>query len=84
MMLRSQISNITTVFLSQMNRKRKTPIFKPISKLVGPLNDINWKQVYKGFSEFILNIKDDDELKLVKWSQELQFHFIHMVVKNIY
>ena len=29
----------------------------PISKLVGPLNDIDWKQVYKGFSEFILNIK---------------------------
>ena len=38
----------------------------PISKLVGPLNDINWKQVYKGFSEFILNIKDEDELKLIK------------------
>ena len=38
----------------------------PISKLVGPLNKIEWKQVYKGFSEFSLNIEDNDELKLIK------------------
>tara|TARA_Y100000768_G_scaffold276403_1_gene211948 strand:- start:1654 stop:2283 length:630 start_codon:yes stop_codon:yes gene_type:complete len=38
----------------------------PISKLVGPLNKISWKQVYKGFSEFLPNIDDNVELKLIK------------------
>ncbi len=38
----------------------------PISRLIGPLDRISWKQVYKGFSEFIPNIKDNDELKLIK------------------
>ena len=38
----------------------------PISKLVGPIEKINWKQVYKGFSEFIPQINDVDELKLIK------------------
>tara|TARA_B100000575_G_C22836247_1_gene490523 strand:- start:15 stop:653 length:639 start_codon:yes stop_codon:yes gene_type:complete len=38
----------------------------PISKIVGPLNKLNWKQVYKGFSEFIPDIDDNDELKLIK------------------
>ena len=48
--------------LSNENNSDKSPI----SKLVGPLNKINWKQVYKGFSEFTPNIDDDDELKLIK------------------
>ena len=38
----------------------------PISKLVGPLDQIKWKQLYKGFSEFIPAINDKDELKLIK------------------
>ena len=38
----------------------------PISKIIGPLNDIKWKQVYKGFSEYTPDIQDDDELKLIK------------------
>ena len=39
----------------------------PISKIIGPIEDISWKQVYKGFSEFIPNIDGDgDELKLIK------------------
>ena len=38
----------------------------PITKVVGPLNKINWKQVYKGFKEFSLNIEDNDEIKLIK------------------
>ena len=38
----------------------------PITKVVGPLNKINWKQIYKGFKEFSLNIEDDDEIKLIK------------------
>ncbi len=38
----------------------------PISKLTGPIGKINWKQVYKGFSEFEINLNDEDELKLIK------------------
>ena len=41
----------------------------PITKVVGPLNKINWKQVYKGFKEFSLNIEDTDEIKLIKMEQ---------------
>ena len=57
-----------------LKAKNDTPVRKidsvsnsPISKIVGPLNEIKWKQVYKGFSEFTPNINDnDDELKLIK------------------
>ena len=41
----------------------------PISRLVGPIDNIRWKQIYKGFSEFIPEIsKTDnvDEIKLIK------------------
>ncbi len=38
----------------------------PIAKLVGPISNIQWKQVYKGFSEFTPKINDKDELKLIK------------------
>ena len=38
----------------------------PISKVLGPLDNIKWKQVYKGFSEYTPDIQDDDELKLIK------------------
>ena len=38
----------------------------PISKVIGSLDNIKWKQVYKGFSEYAPDIQDDDELKLIK------------------
>ncbi len=38
----------------------------PIAKLVGPLQNLKWKQIYKGFNEFTPNIKDNDEIKLIK------------------
>ena len=38
----------------------------PLSKLLGPLNEISWKQVYKGFKEWSLKLDDDDEIKLIK------------------
>ncbi len=65
----AKISNLTyNDCLSKPNYQKEevSNIVSPISKLVGPLNDINWKQVYKGFSEFIPNIKDEDKLKLIK------------------
>ena len=43
-----------------------TSIVNPISKLVGPLDQITWKQVYKGFKEYIAKTDDTDELKLIK------------------
>ena len=38
----------------------------PLSKIVGPLNQIKWKQVYKGFKEFTPKVSDENELKLIK------------------
>ena len=38
----------------------------PLSKLIGPLNELSWKQVYKGFKEWSLKLDDDDEIKLIK------------------
>ena len=38
----------------------------PISGFFGDLNNLNWKQVYKGFREFTASIEDKDELKLIK------------------
>ena len=38
----------------------------PLCKIVGPLDKIKWKQVYKGFNEFSPNINDKDEIKLIK------------------
>ncbi len=54
---------IKTDNTSTINNDAKS---SPISRIVGPLSKINWKQVYKGFSEFTPNIKDCDELKLIK------------------
>ncbi len=51
---------------SQIETPKDTTNDSPISKVVGPLDSINWKQVYKGFFEYNPNIKDDDELKLIK------------------
>ncbi len=60
-----------TTYKDCISKIKKTKIksdeeSSPISKLVGPITDLKWKQKYKGFSEFNLKIKDDDELKLIK------------------
>ena len=38
----------------------------PIQGFFGDLNNLKWKQVYKGFKEFTATIEDKDELKLIK------------------
>ena len=38
----------------------------PISKLVGPFEDLKWKQIFKGFKEYVPTLNDKDELKLIK------------------
>ena len=62
----SKLKYTDCITSSSNNSESSDHYQSPISKLVGPLNNINWKTVYKGFSEFIVKIKDDDELKLIK------------------
>ncbi len=38
----------------------------PLANVVGDLNNINWKSVYKGFKEFSIPIKDNYSVKLIK------------------
>ena len=76
-LLGDDLENVTDVKLPNLrytdcinndssNKIRETSIVSPISKLVGPLDQINWKQVFKGFKEYIPNTSDTDELKLIK------------------
>ena len=63
------LSNVNYTDCITNNNKPKKAMYKeisPISKIVGPLDDIKWKQVYKGFNEYNPNIDDTDELKLIK------------------
>ena len=38
----------------------------PLTNVVGDLNNINWKSVYKGFKEFSIPVNDNDSVKLIK------------------
>ena len=38
----------------------------PISKILGPLENLEWKKIYKGFNEFKPKIPDNEELTLIK------------------
>ncbi len=38
----------------------------PLTKIIGPLEKLKWKNVFKGFKEYTPNIKDENELKLIK------------------
>ena len=38
----------------------------PLSRLIGDLNHINWKTIYKGFKEFKIPVNDNDSVKLIK------------------
>ena len=52
------------------NTSSKTNLSKknvnPINNFFGPLQNIKWKQIYKGFSEFKPKIDDEVDLKLIK------------------
>ena len=72
-LLNNEDVSITKIkYTDCLSKSKKTPNNKinrdisPISKLVGPISEIKWKQVYKGFKEFIPNTPDEDELKLIK------------------
>ena len=62
----SKIKYSDCILNTKNNVKSSFEKASPISKVIGPLNDIKWKQVYKGFSEYTPDIQDDDELKLIK------------------
>ena len=38
----------------------------PLSRIIGDLNNIDWKTVYKGFKEFKVPVNDNDSVKLIK------------------
>ena len=38
----------------------------PLRRIIGDLNNINWKTVYKGFKEFKVPVNDNDSVKLIK------------------
>ena len=38
----------------------------PLSRIIGDLNHIDWKTVYKGFNEFKIPVNDNDSVKLIK------------------
>jgi len=40
--------------------------YNPITNLVGGLDALKWKSVYKGFKEFNLPVNDDDTIKIIK------------------
>ena len=46
--------------------KKKAKLSNPLSHLIGDLNHINWKTVYKGFQEFKVPLSDKDSVKLIK------------------
>ena len=48
-----------------LNNNKKNNV-DPLTMAFGPIKDIKWKQIYKGFNEFTPDFNDKDELKLVK------------------
>ena len=54
------ISNVNTTYSDSKKN------LSPVDKALGPINNVKWKQVYKGFNEFTPKIDDKDEIKLIK------------------
>ena len=44
----------------------KNALKNPLNLLLGDLNNIDWKSVYKGFKEFNIPVNDTDSVKLIK------------------
>ena len=40
--------------------------YSPLTNLIGNIDKIQWKSIYKGFREFNLPLKDNDTIKLIK------------------
>ena len=50
--------------LDNINNKKNK--IDPLSNFLGELKDIKWKQIYKGFKEYILPIDGRDSIKLIR------------------
>ena len=46
--------------------KNKNSSNNPLSRLIGNLNDVDWKTLYNGFKEFNIPVNDNDSVKLIK------------------
>ena len=40
--------------------------YNPLTNLIGNIDKLQWKSIYKGFREFNLPLKDNDTIKLIK------------------
>ncbi len=47
-------------------KREDTSNTSPLNKFLGPFENLKWKQIYKGFKQFVPDIDDNDELKLIK------------------
>ena len=52
--------------INSENTKSTSNAKDPVTSFFGKLDNLNWKQVYKGFKEYTATIDDKDELKLIK------------------
>tara|TARA_B100000575_G_C23120164_1_gene648096 strand:+ start:1494 stop:2123 length:630 start_codon:yes stop_codon:yes gene_type:complete len=64
--------NLKNLKFTDCINKAETKVLKntndlnPLTNLIGPIENIRWKQVYKGFKEYDPKIDDKDQLKLIK------------------
>ena len=56
----------------------------PLTMVFGPIKDIKWKQIYKGFNEFSPDFNDKDELKLIKMDPGVSVPIHSHGAKNIF
>ena len=48
------------------SKKQNINLDSPLNRIIGDLNNIDWKNVYKGFKEFKVPVNDNDSVKLIK------------------
>ena len=48
------------------SKKQNINLDSPLNRIIGDLNNIDWKNVYKGFKEFNVAVNDNDSVKLIK------------------
>jgi putative transcriptional regulator len=51
---------------SSSGKNNEKSSINPLSRIVGNLNNVDWKSVYKGFKEFNIPVNDSDSVKLIK------------------
>ncbi len=59
---------IKTPFVSK-NKINKNQ--NPLTNLIGDINNVNWKTIYKGFKEFVLPFNDNNSIKLIKMDPDI-------------